>query len=124
MTPHPVFVAPAFSLAAIIGLALPLFIVTMASQNVPGMAVLAAYGYRPNAGEGRAQPKWHRQCVYDWDRAQALPRPPRRLIRLNFGAWWPFGRSALREWMRTAYIEPAAWSARCGLSRQEEGVKQ
>jgi len=50
MTPSPTFVAPAFSLAAIISLALPLFIVTMASQNVPGMAVLAAYGYRPNAG--------------------------------------------------------------------------
>ncbi len=50
MTPHAVFVAPAFSLAAIINLALPLFIVTMASQNVPGMAVLAAYGYRPNGG--------------------------------------------------------------------------
>ncbi|MGY2083624.1 benzoate/H(+) symporter BenE family transporter [Blastococcus sp. SYSU DS0539] len=31
---------------AAIGLALPLFLVTMASQNVPGMAVLAAYGYR------------------------------------------------------------------------------
>jgi len=50
MTPSPVFVAPAFSLDAIIGIALPLFVVTMASQNVPGMAVLAAYGYRPNGG--------------------------------------------------------------------------
>ncbi len=50
MTPHPVFVAPTFSLEAIMSLAAPLFIVTMASQNVPGLAVLGAYGYRPNAG--------------------------------------------------------------------------
>src|SRR5690606_2149012 len=27
-----------------------LFIVTMASQNIPGMAVLSVYGYRPPAG--------------------------------------------------------------------------
>jgi len=42
---QPVFTAPAFSLAALIGVALPLFIVTMASQNVPGVAVLRAAGY-------------------------------------------------------------------------------
>ena len=42
--------APAFSLAALISLALPLFIVTMASQNLPGLAVLAANGYRPAPG--------------------------------------------------------------------------
>ncbi|SDZ37107.1 benzoate membrane transport protein [Micromonospora pattaloongensis] len=39
--------APAWSAPAMISLALPLFLVTMASQNVPGMAVLAGYGYRP-----------------------------------------------------------------------------
>src|SRR4051812_3371854 len=38
--PVPVLVMPEFSLAAIIGIALPLFLVTMASQNVPGMAGL------------------------------------------------------------------------------------
>ncbi|RJG07756.1 benzoate transporter BenE [Noviherbaspirillum cavernae] len=41
----PVFVAPQFSLAALIGIALPLFVVTMASQNVPGVAVIRASGY-------------------------------------------------------------------------------
>jgi benzoate membrane transport protein len=41
----PVFTAPRFSLAALIGVALPLFVVTMASQNVPGVAVLQASGY-------------------------------------------------------------------------------
>jgi benzoate membrane transport protein len=41
----PVFTAHRFSLAALIGVALPLFVVTMASQNVPGVAVLQASGY-------------------------------------------------------------------------------
>ena len=43
----PVFTMPAFSPAAMIGVALPLFVVTMASQNVPGIGVLCAAGYRP-----------------------------------------------------------------------------
>jgi benzoate membrane transport protein len=33
-----------------IGIALPLFIVTMASQNIPGIAVLNANNYRPAPG--------------------------------------------------------------------------
>ncbi len=41
----PVWVTPAFSLYAIVGLGLPLFIVTMASQNMPGVAVMRAAGY-------------------------------------------------------------------------------
>lgn len=41
----PVFILPTFSFAAIIGIALPLFIVTMASQNVPGVAAIRASGY-------------------------------------------------------------------------------
>ena len=46
--PEPVLVMPTFPPATMIGIALPLFIVTMASQNIPGMAVLNANGYRPN----------------------------------------------------------------------------
>lgn len=42
---RPVFVAPSFSVSALIGVALPLFVVTMASQNVPGVAVIRASGY-------------------------------------------------------------------------------
>jgi len=42
---RPVWVTPEFSLAAVIGLALPLFLVTMASQNMPGVAVQRASGY-------------------------------------------------------------------------------
>lgn len=37
---------PAFSLQAMAGIALPLFVVTMASQNVPGVAVLRSFGYK------------------------------------------------------------------------------
>jgi len=48
--PAPVLVWPSFDLSALISIALPLFIVTMASQNIPGMAVLALNGYRPPAG--------------------------------------------------------------------------
>ena len=42
---QPVFTAPRFSLAATVSLALPLFIVTMASQNLPGVAAIRAAGY-------------------------------------------------------------------------------
>lgn len=41
----PIFTVPTFSVAAGIGIALPLFLVTMASQNVPGVAVSRASGY-------------------------------------------------------------------------------
>jgi benzoate membrane transport protein len=43
---RPVFTMPALSLASVFGIALPLFIVTMTSQNVPGVAVIRASGYR------------------------------------------------------------------------------
>ncbi|HZB77101.1 MAG TPA: benzoate/H(+) symporter BenE family transporter [Solirubrobacteraceae bacterium] len=38
--------APTLDPGALLGLALPLFVVTMASQNVTGIAVLASFGYR------------------------------------------------------------------------------
>jgi len=41
----PVFTWPRFSLAAAVGIALPLFVVTMASQNLPGVAAQRAAGY-------------------------------------------------------------------------------
>jgi benzoate membrane transport protein len=44
---RPEFVAPELSWAAAIGVALPLLVVTMASQNVPGVATLHAHGYMP-----------------------------------------------------------------------------
>ena len=41
---------PSFSVEATLGIALPLFIVTMATQNIPGIAVMKSYGFTPNAG--------------------------------------------------------------------------
>ncbi|WP_134496317.1 benzoate/H(+) symporter BenE family transporter [Microvirga pakistanensis] len=41
------FIAPTFEPTALVGLGLPLFLVTMASQNLPGFAVLRASGYAP-----------------------------------------------------------------------------
>ena len=42
----PVFVMPQFTLSSVVGVALPLFIVTMASQNLPGVAAQRAAGYQ------------------------------------------------------------------------------
>ncbi len=42
----PRFVAPAFSVATMVSVGIPLFLVTMASQNLPGVAVLRSAGYR------------------------------------------------------------------------------
>jgi benzoate membrane transport protein len=41
------FIAPAFDPAVLLGLGVPLYLVTMASQNLPGFAVLRATGYAP-----------------------------------------------------------------------------
>ncbi len=42
---RPVFMAPSFSWGAMVGIALPLFIVTMAGQNLPGVAALRQANY-------------------------------------------------------------------------------
>lgn len=46
--PH--LVAPHWDTAAVLGLAIPLYLVTMASQNLPGLAVMRANGYAIDAG--------------------------------------------------------------------------
>ncbi|HCT14822.1 benzoate/H(+) symporter BenE family transporter [Corynebacterium nuruki] len=45
MLPSLELTAPGFSAGAVVGIALPLYVVTMASQNLPGVAVLKSYGY-------------------------------------------------------------------------------
>ena len=47
--PHVMWIKPVFEPEAIISIGIPLFVVTMASQNVPGIAVLKAAGYEPKA---------------------------------------------------------------------------
>lgn len=44
----PVWITPTFSFASLIGISIPLFIVTMTSQNIPGIAVMKASGYEPS----------------------------------------------------------------------------
>lgn len=45
LLPRLEFTTPTFTVGALVGLALPLFIVTMASQNVPGIAIMRSFGY-------------------------------------------------------------------------------
>jgi len=49
VVPQLVLTAPVFSLDAAIGIAIPLFVVTMAGQNIPGVAVLQANDYHTPA---------------------------------------------------------------------------
>jgi benzoate membrane transport protein len=48
----PVWVTPEFSFSAFVSLALPLFVVTMASQNLPGVAAIRAAGYADRRTQG------------------------------------------------------------------------
>ncbi|WP_341933168.1 benzoate/H(+) symporter BenE family transporter [Microbacterium sp. LWO14-1.2] len=45
LLPRVELTAPVFTVGAVVGIALPLFIVTMASQNVPGIAIMRSFGY-------------------------------------------------------------------------------
>jgi benzoate membrane transport protein len=45
--PYPVFIVPEWDPGVLIGLGVPLYLVTMASQNLPGFATLRAAGYEP-----------------------------------------------------------------------------
>lgn len=48
---QPVWVTPEFSISAILGLALPLFVINMASQYLPGLAMIKSYGYQPHVNQ-------------------------------------------------------------------------
>jgi benzoate membrane transport protein len=47
LQPQLVWVTPRFSFSSIMSVGVPLFVVTMAGQNIPGFAVLSMNGYRP-----------------------------------------------------------------------------
>lgn len=47
LVPRLAWVGPSFAPAAVVAIAVPLYIVTMTSQNIPGIAVLASFGYEP-----------------------------------------------------------------------------
>ena len=46
LAPTLTWTTPHWSTSAVVGIALPLYVVTMASQNVPGVAVTSSFGYR------------------------------------------------------------------------------
>lgn len=45
LMPHLSFTVPRFTAETLIGIALPLFVITMAAQNLPGQAVLRGFGF-------------------------------------------------------------------------------
>ncbi|MBX2878278.1 MAG: benzoate/H(+) symporter BenE family transporter [Granulosicoccus sp.] len=50
LLPELVLIVPEFDGQTLISIGIPLFVVTMASQNIPGAAVLQVAGYRPGVG--------------------------------------------------------------------------
>lgn len=50
LMPQLIWIKPVFEMQALISIGIPLFVVTMASQNVPGVAILRASAYQPKAG--------------------------------------------------------------------------
>lgn len=44
----PVWQTPQWNLSALLSVGIPLFLVTLSSQNLPGLAMMQSYGYRPN----------------------------------------------------------------------------
>ena len=49
--PELAVVIPQFEIAAIIAIGIPLYLITMASQNLPGLAIMASLGYQVPAGK-------------------------------------------------------------------------
>ena len=45
LLPHLDWTTPTLTSASLLGIALPLYVVTMAGQNVPGVAIMKSYGY-------------------------------------------------------------------------------
>lgn len=49
--PLPIWVQPHFSWQSIFGLALPLFVINLSSQFLPGIGMIKSYGYTPNTNQ-------------------------------------------------------------------------
>jgi len=45
LVPHIEFTSPDFSIAGVISIAIPLYLVTMASQNIPGITIMKSFGF-------------------------------------------------------------------------------
>ncbi len=75
-TAAPVFTMPVFDWQTMIGVGVPLFVVTMTSQNVPGVAVMRAAGY----GKVPVSP------VVSWTGAVSLVLAPFGCFAINLAA--------------------------------------
>ena len=98
----PIFTAPRFTWSAVISLALPLFVVTMASQNLPGVAAMQAAGY---AGTGGNAPVGSAQADPSGQSGDGIPIS--KIITLTGVATLvlaPFGAFALNLSAITAAI--------------------
>ena len=71
----PVFMMPEFSWHALLGLGVPLFAVTMASQNLPGVAAIRATGFNPPVSP-----------VVGWTGATTLALAPFGAFAINLSA--------------------------------------
>ena len=71
----PLWTTPRVSIAALFGIALPLFVVTMASQNIPGVAVMRASGFHAPASP-----------LVGWTGAATLLLAPFGAFALNLAA--------------------------------------
>lgn len=128
----PEWTTPSFSLAATISIGIPLFIVAMASQNMPGIAVLRADGYQVPASPlisstGIARSCWRRSAPTGstWRRSARrsapVPRPTRTrtsAIPRRSGA---ASSTASREpsappWQRCSRRSPRHWCCPSPLS--------
>ena len=117
------FVLPSIEPAVLISLGVPLYIVTMAGQNVPGFAVLRTFGYDQRAGardpgrvgrghhRRRAVRRLHAQPVGDHGRDDGgTGRPPRPVEALDHDgdlgkhlhACWGSERARRPLWSRPA----------------------
>jgi benzoate membrane transport protein len=103
----PVWTTPEFTWRGVVSLALPLFIVTMASQNLPGVAAIRAAGY--------ADPPWSMPIsrVIGWTGAATVVLAPFGAFALNLSAI-----TAAICMGREAHPDPArryTAAASCGL---------
>lgn len=127
------FTSPSFTVSAVVGIAVPLWIVTMASQNVPGVAILAAHGYSvpwreslllTGAGTILGSPAGGHAINLAAitaalpASAEAHPDPGRRWIAAHAAGWGYLVLGALTPWLVTlaASAPPGLIEAVAGLA--------
>lgn len=124
----PVWTTPHFSLAATISIGIPLFVVAMTSQNMPGVAVLRADGYTVPASPlitatGLASWCWRRSAptASTWQRSARPSAPghmPMRIVtsatprRCGAGCSTESRECSARPWRPCSQPCPRNWCCR------------